>query len=195
MARARRKMIKETFQGELSTEESPSLKALYDQVKTNKKMKQHPKVEKPRRKQVTKAGKNNKHEERADRSTAINWPRSDSKEWQKLDEDITGLLKTIYSAPEKKAKSHPKLIYEICKERFGLKERKENNRQGGPSRRKRKCGKLREEINILKKTYSEAPEEEKPAIQELNKEKIRALRIADSDSDSDILLGPRPKII
>ena len=87
-------------------------------------------------------------------------------------------MKTIYSAPEKKAKSHPKIIYEICKERFGLKERRENNRQGGPSRRQRKCARLREEINILKKTYSEAPEEEKPAIQELNKEKIRALRIA-----------------
>ena len=178
MAKARRKMMKEIFQGELLTDESQSLKELYDKVKTDKKKnRQHPKVEKQRKKKTTKTGMNNIKESK-EKESNINWPRADSKEWQRFDEDVTELLKTIYSAPDKKAKSHPKIIYEMSKERFGLKEKKENIKQGGPSRRQRKCAKLRSEINILKKAYLEAPEEEKPAIQELNNENIRALRIA-----------------
>ena len=88
------------------------------------------------------------------------------------------LLKTIYSPPDKKAVSHPKIIYEMSKERFGLRERTVEKTQSGPSRRQKKCMKLREEINILKKAYKEAPREEKPAIHELNVEKIRSLRLA-----------------
>ena len=107
----------------------------------------------------------------------IKWPKSNSSEWDRLDNDLTALLRIIYSPPDKKAVSHPKIIYEMCKERFGLQERKARRVQGGPSRRQRTCKSLREEIGTLKQAYNEAPVEEKEAIQELNREKLRKLRL------------------
>ena len=50
--------------------------------------------------------------------------------------------------------------------------------KSGPSRRQRKCEKLRQEIKTLKDTYLNAPEEEKPAINELQKETLQKLRLA-----------------
>ena len=38
----------------------------------------------------------------------IKWPKANSKEWAKIDEDLTALLKILYSPPEKLAESHPK---------------------------------------------------------------------------------------
>ena len=181
MARVRRQMMIEIFQGALMKEENLSFKTLLDQVtNTEVKKEKHQKTERQREKKKPKqkTGSKATKPDDKDRLAKINWPKANSKEWERLDEDITGLLKTIYSGPDKKAKSHPKIIYEICKERFGLKEGNEKSKQGGPSRRQLKCKRLREEINILKKTYQEAPEEEKAAIQELNKEKGRALRLA-----------------
>ena len=80
----------------------------------------------------------------------INWPPANSREWQRLDTDITRLLETLYSPAIKKTESHPQTIYAICKERFEAKE-KEKNTEGsstGPSRRRRKCKELRENRKI-----------------------------------------------
>ena len=119
------------------------------------------------------AAERDKTESGSSRKGKIKWPRGDSKEWEKLDSDLSELLKYIFSTPEKKAISHPKIIYEFCKERFGTQEKTNKETKQGPSRRQRKCVKLREEINILKRTYLEAPEKEKPAINELQAEKIK----------------------
>ena len=82
-----------------------------------------------------------------------------------MDNDLTSLLRTLYAPPEVRAKTHPNVIYGMCKERFGVREHKEKeNKKSGPSRRQRKCIKLRNEINVLKKAVNEAPEEEKSAI-------------------------------
>merc|ERR1711879_241310 len=107
-----------------------------------------------------------------------NWPKSNSKEWEKLDEDLTTPLRIIYSTPERKATSHPKIIYEMCKERFGVKEKKLKSSGSGPSKRQLKCAKLRREIKQLKTAYKEAPDSDKPGIQELNSVKLRQLRLA-----------------
>ena len=113
------------------------------------------------------------------RKPKINWPKGNSKDWIQLDEDLTALLKILYSPPEKLAESHPRIIYEMCKERFGVKETSASQkRPSGPSKRQRKCKKLREEINQLKQTYQEAPQEEKEGINELQKEKLKKLRLA-----------------
>ena len=48
----------------------------------------------------------------------------------------------------------------------------------GPSKRQRKCKKLRDEINQLKAAYNNAPEEEKEGINELQREKLKKLRLA-----------------
>ena len=65
------------------------------------------------------------------------------------------------------------------KERFGHKnnERKKNN-PSGMSRRQKKCLELRKDINKLKQAYYDAPAEEKKAIQELQQEKLKQLRLS-----------------
>ena len=111
------------------------------------------------------------------RKEKVNWPKSNSPEWRMVDDDLTRYLKILISSPEKKAETHPFLIYNICKERFGIKERKKKAEQSGPSRRQRKCKELRREINILKETYKNSPEEEKEAVNQLQQEKIKELRL------------------
>lgn len=112
------------------------------------------------------------------RKPKINWPSANSKEWAELDRDLTELLKRLYAPPKRMAETHPGIIYAICKERFGVKKEKAKHQTGGPSKRQRKCTKLREDINTLKKTYKNAPEEEKEAIQQLQEDKIKELRLA-----------------
>ena len=64
----------------------------------------------------------------------IKWPAPNSKEWVRLDEDLTKLLSTMGGSPEDKAESHPKVIYSICLERFGEKRK----RKGIPPEDKQK---------------------------------------------------------
>ena len=42
----------------------------------------------------------------------IYWPKANSKEWGRLDEDMSKLLNYIDPVPEKKAESHPRVIYQ-----------------------------------------------------------------------------------
>ncbi len=97
----------------------------------------------------------------------------------KLDEDISALLRSLPASAETRAKSYPNVIYGMCLERFGPSE-KEGKKQApaGPSRRQKKCTKLREEINLLKKAVKNAPDNEKDAIKELQNEKLKKLRLA-----------------
>ena len=112
------------------------------------------------------------------RKERINWPSGNSIEWQKLDEDMTSILRTWHSSPEEKAESHPRFIHAFSKERFGVKkEEKKAPQTGGPSRRQQKSKRLRQEINELKKAYEEAPAVEKDAINQLHEEKLKALRL------------------
>ena len=131
----------------------------------------------PRKKEESKktsAGVKGREDGRKDK---INWPTANSTEWKRLDEDLITLLKVLYSSPEHKAETHPRMIHAMCKERFGVKEAKKQQQPGGPSKRQKKCASLREEINTLKRTYKNAPDEEKEAINQLQEEKLKALRL------------------
>ena len=68
----------------------------------------------------------------------------------------------------------------MSKERFGVIEpSSERQKQpAGPSKRQRRCKRLREEINQLKSAYKEAPQDEKEGIKELQAEKLKNLRLA-----------------
>ena len=107
----------------------------------------------------------------------IDWPKSNSPEWKRLDEDVSSLLKIMFSAPENKAESNPRIIYAMGKERFGIKKQREKTQPSGPSKRQKQCVKLRGEINILKETYKNAPKEEKEGVKQLQNEKIKELRL------------------
>ena len=89
------------------------------------------------------------------------------------------MLKIKYAPPDVQAQTHPDLIYILCRERFGVKTKKEKKAQTrGPSKRQEKCRKLREEINKLKEAYKEAAEEEKEAVKQLQDSKLKELRLA-----------------
>ena len=184
---ARRKMMIEIFKGTLLRRDPTDIKDILDKTKYHSGTKT--KAEKINQKYFkTKSQKDTKEKFKGKRENVedkgkgkkapINWPKSNSKEWEKLDEDLTTLLRIMYSTPERKATSHPKIIYEMCKERFGVKEKKLKSSGSGPSKRQLKCAKLRREIKQLKTAYKEAPDSDKPGIQELNSVKLRQLRLA-----------------
>ena len=182
MEEARKRMMKEIYLGhlvkssnvylqDLAKKSTPTIKkAEKEQQQTNSKSLKKKRLPDAQPKKTASAPKMTKER--------INWPKTNSKEWDRLDTDLSMLLKVIYSPPEKKAISHPTIIFQMCKERFGIKENKTKTTQGIPSRRQQKCRKLREEIKILKKTYAEALPEEKDAVKELQNEKLKKLRLA-----------------
>ena len=107
------------------------------------------------------------------RKERVKWPTANSKEWIKFDEDVTKILKVIHSSHENKAEVHPRIIYNIGKDRFGIKEVNQKSHPSGPSKRQKKCKELRKEIKKLTQAYKNAPEEGKDAINELVKEKLK----------------------
>ena len=173
------KMTHDLFLGKILKECPGQFEKLVQVSEEEQRRKKEAKIKKK------KPAKTDKEKERTTRSSEsgkdrINWPPANSKEWHSLDIDITNLLKTLYSSANKKAESHPQIIYAMCKERFGVKEKKKKTEGSstGPSRRQRKCKELRENIEKLKTAYQQAPEEEKEAISELHKEKLKNLRHA-----------------
>ena len=111
------------------------------------------------------------------RKERINWPKASSPEWERFDEDVSSTLRLINVPPEKKAEIFPRIIYVMGRDRFGEREVKQKSKPAGPSNRQKKCKKLRDEINKLKGAYKEAPEEEREGIDQLQREKIRELRL------------------
>ena len=59
------------------------------------------------------------------RKERINWPKVNSKELIKFDEDVTNILKLVHSSHENKAEAHPEIIFTVWKDRFGAKEGKQ----------------------------------------------------------------------
>ena len=112
-----------------------------------------------------------------ERKAEVKWPKGNSNEWSKFNEDVTEILKVIHAPHEKKAEIEPRIIYNIGKERFGVKEVKQKTQPSGPSKRQKKCINLRKEIKKLTRAYKNAPDEEKEAIAQLSKEKLKKLRL------------------
>ena len=111
------------------------------------------------------------------RKQKIKWPEGNSKEWQKLDTDLSMILRKVGNTPEAKAELHPQLIYRLCLERFGEEEPAKKKKLRKPSRRQTKCQKLRQQINEHKDKWRQATAEEREQLEELQEENIRHLRI------------------
>ena len=118
-----------------------------------------------------------KKQENVPRKQAINWPKSNSQEWRRFEEDVSKRLKIIMASPEMLARVHPEVIYNMGTERFGEIKQKRQGTTRGPSRRQKCMSNLRKEIKKLDKAVTSAPEEEKEGIRELQKEKLRDLRM------------------
>ena len=170
------KMAWEILNGELRDD----LRVTAPTVQGSKKRKPAKKRERRREKKSQRGQENAEagvNSNSTNKKQRINWPQANSNEWEKLDTDLTGILSGIGGSAEAKAESHPKVIYEICLGRFGAVTKKSKGAPRGPSRRQERGKSLREEINKLKKTYIAAPEEEKGAIDHLQKEKLKELRV------------------
>ena len=188
MTEARKKMIGELLEGKISSDwGSHRIQSQLekDNDSSSKKPKaRREKVQKEKRSCKTEPKKSDggekcsTKEEEADRKKRIDWPQANSREWERLDADLTEILRVQSSTPENKSVVHPVLIYTLCLERFGEKKGKGKAKNSGPSKRQAKCKRLREEINTLKETYFKAKEEEKDAVRQLQDDKIRELRLA-----------------
>ena len=123
--------------------------------------------------------KEKKETKDGDRRDRVKWPKASSKEWEEWGEGVAEMLRAQNLTPENKAVIYPLLIYTLGKEQFGTMEKKkrEERQTNCPSRRQRKCKRLREDINKLKEAYWDAKEDEKEAIGQLQKEKLRQLRL------------------
>ena len=130
-----------------------------------------------KRKSKTEEGKRKiVNQEETVRRKKIAWPKATSEEWSRLDTDLSMILKDVGNSPENKARLHPEIIYKFALERFG-EVKEEKKKKWMPPRGVEKCTRLRKEIKALNTAYLEAPEEEQPAIKELQKEKLKKLRI------------------
>ena len=183
MPNARKRMLKEIYLGRLIAERNPSIFEMVKKTenKVNKKPQKKAKKEAFQKQREREESVNvaNKVSSNASGKERINWPKSNSPEWERLDYDLSALLRILYAPAVNRAKTHPNVIYGMCRERFGLKEKSQKKDvKSGPSRRQLKCKKLREEITRLKKAYADAPPEEKDGIQELQSEKLKKLRLA-----------------
>ena len=176
MAVTRMKISHEIFSGRIIQNCPTHIRKLVKKTKEERSQKKESKTRKKKKEKKQKPGGEKENVDH--QKERIQWPKANSAEWQRLDEDAHELLKLLYAPPEKKAMSHPTIIYSMAKERFGVKKERERETTSGPSRRQKKCSKLRSEIKSLKKAVEEAPIGEKRAIIQLQKEKLRSLRLA-----------------
>ena len=185
MSNVRKRIMKEIYLGNLNTERNPSIFEMVKKTERTEKSRSSP--ERAQRKVIQKKAKEkvkpvkeaSKVGSTISAKERINWPMSNSPEWARLDKDLAALLRILYAPAQNRAKTHPNIIYSMCKERFGIVEsRQKKDVKAGPSSRQRRCKRLREEIATLKKAYTEAPPEERGGIQEIQREKLKQLRLA-----------------
>ena len=179
MPMARKKMTQELLAGKLDAGSRKGREVQQDKVSSKWTTK---KTSKPKKKITVEHSRleKAKEPEAERRKEKVQWPKANSPAWEQWDKEMTELLKTQSTTPESKAVLHPMLIYTMGKDRFGVKEgnRKKQEETKGPTRRQRKCKKLREDINLLKESYKNAREEEKAGIRQLQEGKLKELRLA-----------------
>ena len=175
MKKARLAMMIEIFKGRLSAEEEEHVSEFVRLSEVPKRKKKERPVTTAKKNSRKQAGMNDIKSGR----NKIDWPPANSREWARFETDVAKLLSFLDGPPTRRAIQHPKIIFEMGKERFGYKNTERKKEQpSGPSRRQKKCLELRQNINKLKKAFYDAPEEEKKAINELQNEQIKLLRLS-----------------
>ena len=103
--------------------------AISDSCSHAQRRREKKKLQKPRKKAERKEKQNEVPKAwDGSRKDRISWPKANVKERKEMDTDITALLKTLYSSSERKAESHPKMMYAICKKRIATKEEKKTGK-------------------------------------------------------------------
>lgn len=115
----------------------------------------------------------------------VKWPKSNSKEWETINTDLSLILSNIKGSAEKKLDKMGDLIYSYGEEKWGVKEqvRKKDMLPAPKSRRLQEIQQLVKERRRLRKLWRKATAEEKEGInllQENLKHRLSKLRRAES---------------
>ena len=116
----------------------------------------------------------------------IMWPAtSDKAAWKQLDEDLSKVLAGAFKAGSLRClASFGKIVYQYCKERFGVLEQREPQpRTNKESRRQAEIREVRAQLRQLKKAWKAASQQRKPEIDILRnqtRERLFTLRRAEA---------------
>ncbi len=126
-----------------------------------------------------------KKESMQGRKPLVKWPKSNSKEWETINTDLSLILSNIKGSAEKKLEKMGDLIYSYGEEKCGMKEqvRKKDMLPTPKSRRLQEIQQLVKERRRLRKLWRKATVEEREGInflQEDLKHRLSKLRRAES---------------
>ncbi len=126
-----------------------------------------------------------KKESMQGRKPLVKWPKSNSKEWETINTDLSLILGNIKGSAEKKLEKMGDLIYSYGEEKCGVKEqvRKKDMLPAPKSRRLQEILQLVKERRRLRKLWRKATIEEREGINVLQKElkhRLSKLRRAES---------------
>lgn len=99
-------------------------------------------------------------------------PPATDPRWKVLDQELDMILETSLKGDAgRKLRLMTSIVYEECKDRFGQKDQKTAKHQkAGPSRRQREIAAIRKDLRKLKQRWKAAPESEKVALKQLQKD-------------------------
>ncbi|XP_053170226.1 uncharacterized protein LOC128354001 [Scomber japonicus] len=114
----------------------------------------------------------------------VKWPpASKASEWQKLDDDLEGILKaTMKGGADRKLQIMATMVISIATERFGMIEKRAAAKPYSKNRRAEKISQLRRELRDLKNQFKGASEDLKPGLAEIRcvlRKKLLTLRRAE----------------
>ena len=118
------------------------------------------------------------------RKERIEWPKMcEELKWRDLDYDLSTIVEiTLQGNLERKMESYSTIIYNMCKERFGVRKKEAQKTQKTDNRREKQIKTWRKEVKDLTKRFRTAHEEEKAGLADLTseiREKIRRARRAE----------------
>ncbi|XP_075313231.1 uncharacterized protein LOC142373743 [Odontesthes bonariensis] len=114
----------------------------------------------------------------------VKWPpASKASEWQKLDDDLDGILEaTMRGGADRKLQVMATMVISIATERFGTVEKRAAANPYSKNRRAEKISQLRRELRDLKSQFKRASEDLKPGLAEIRcvlRKKLLTLRRAE----------------
>jgi hypothetical protein len=116
------------------------------------------------------------------RLARLRLPPTSGTEWHHLDQDLDRILEARLKGKNKLDKI-TSIVYEICKDRFGVEEKNESRKKDtGPSRRQKEIGNIRRELRQLKHNFNRASEGEKQGLEALReglRAKLKSLKKAE----------------
>ena len=106
------------------------------------------------------------------RRAKLKLPPANSKQWEDLDSDLEQVLESILRGTTKeKLVLLPKIVYDVCVDRFGSDEKGTSApKRSGPSRRQKQIREIRKDLRRLRHWWKGAEDQEKDGLYQLREE-------------------------